>query len=175
MDPKENLLKKNIKGKNVLITGAGGSIGSELCRQILNLGPKKIVLFENSEFNLYSIHQELLQSRKRSEIIPKLATVTNLHQINKVISENQINTIFHAAAYKHVPMVEMNISEGVYNNVIGTYNVAKSASENGVENMILISTDKAVRPTNIMGASKRFSELVLQAFLMKILLLVFQW
>ena len=164
VDPKENLLKKNIKGKNILITGAGGSIGSELCRQILNLGPKKIVLFENSEFNLYSIHQELSQSSKRSEIIPKLATVTNLHQINKVISENQINTIFHAAAYKHVPMVEMNISEGVYNNVIGTYNVAKSASENGVENMILISTDKAVRPTNIMGASKRFSELVLQAF-----------
>ena len=84
-------------------------------------------LIENSEFNLYSIHQELSQSRKRSEIIPKLATVTNLHQINKVISENQINTIFHAAAYKHVPMVEMNISEGVYNNVIGTYNVAKAA------------------------------------------------
>ena len=164
VNPKENLLKKNIKGKNVLITGAGGSIGSELCRQILNLGPKKIVLFENSEFNLYSIHQELSQSRKRSEIIPKLATVTNLHQINKVISENQINTIFHAAAYKHVPMVEMNISEGVYNNVIGTYNVAKAAIENKVENMLLISTDKAVRPTNIMGASKRFSELVLQAY-----------
>lgn len=162
--PKESLLKKNIKGKNILITGAGGSIGSELCRQILNLGPKKIVLFENSEFNLYFIHQELSQSRKRSEIIPKLATVTNSHQINKVISENQINTIFHAAAYKHVPMVEMNISEGVYNNVVGTYNVAKSAIENKVENMILISTDKAVRPTNVMGASKRFSELILQAF-----------
>ena len=93
-----------------------------------------------------------------------LATVTNLHQINKVISENEINTIFHAAAYKHVPMVEMNISEGVYNNVIGTYNVAKAAKENKVENMLLISTDKAVRPTNVMGASKRFSELILQAF-----------
>jgi FlaA1/EpsC-like NDP-sugar epimerase len=106
----------------------------------------------------------LSQIRKRSEIIPKLATVTNSHQINKVISENQINTIFHAAAYKHVPMVEMNISEGVYNNVVGTYNVAKSAIENKVENMLLISTDKAVRPTNVMGASKRFSELILQAF-----------
>ena len=162
--PKASLLKKNIKGKNVLITGAGGSIGSELCRQILDLGPKKIILFENSEFNLYSIHHELSQSRKRSEIIPKLATVTNSYQINKVISENQINTIFHAAAYKHVPMVEMNISEGVYNNVIGTYNVAKAAIQNNVENMLLISTDKAVRPTNIMGASKRFSELILQAF-----------
>ena len=162
--PKDSLLKKNIKGKNILITGAGGSIGSELCRQILNLGPKKIVLFENSEFNLYTINQELSQSRKRSEIIPKLATVANFHQINKVISDNQINTIFHAAAYKHVPMVEMNISEGVYNNVVGTYNVAKSAIENKVENMLLISTDKAVRPTNVMGASKRFSELVLQAF-----------
>ena len=96
--PKENLLKKNIKDKNILITGAGGSIGSELCRQIFNLGPKKVVLFENSEFNLYSIHQELSQSRQRFEIIPKLATVTNFHQINKVISEYQINTIFHAAS-----------------------------------------------------------------------------
>ena len=162
--PKASLLKKNIKGKNVLITGAGGSIGSELCRQILDLGPKKIILFENSEFNLYSIHHELSQSKKRSEIIPKLATVTNFHQMNKVISEYQINTIFHAAAYKHVPMVEINISEGVYNNVIGTYNVAKAAIENKVENMLLVSTDKAVRPTNVMGASKRFSELVLQAF-----------
>tara|TARA_B100001540_G_scaffold317459_1_gene350735 strand:+ start:1373 stop:3226 length:1854 start_codon:yes stop_codon:yes gene_type:complete len=162
--PQEKLLKQNIKGKNILVTGAGGSIGSELCRQILELSPKKLILFENSEFNLYSIHQELLSIKKRAEIIPKLATVTNLHQINKVISENQINTIFHAAAYKHVPMVEMNVSEGVYNNVIGTYNVAKAAKENNVENMLLISTDKAVRPTNVMGASKRFSELILQAF-----------
>jgi len=162
--PQENLLKKNIKGKNILVTGAGGSIGSELCRQILELSPKKIVLFENSEFNLYSVHQELNRSKKRAEIIPKLATVTNFHQINKVISDYEVNTIFHAAAYKHVPMVEMNISEGVYNNVIGTYNVAKAAKENKVENMLLISTDKAVRPTNVMGASKRFSELILQAF-----------
>ena len=164
VSPQESLLKKNIKGKNVLVTGAGGSIGSELCRQILELSPKKIVLLENSEYNLYSVHQELLRSKKRAEIIPKLATVTNSQHVNQVISSYNIDTIYHAAAYKHVPMVEMNISEGVYNNVIGTYNVAKSAKENKVENMILISTDKAVRPTNVMGASKRFSELILQAY-----------
>ena len=162
--PQEKLLKKNIKAKNVLVTGAGGSIGSELCRQILELSPSKIVLIENSEFNIYSVHQELLKSKKRFEIIPKLATVTNLQQVNQIIKEHEINTIFHAAAYKHVPMVEMNISEGVYNNVIGTYNVAKAALDNNVENMLLISTDKAVRSTNVMGASKRFSELILQAF-----------
>ncbi|MBT5859161.1 MAG: polysaccharide biosynthesis protein [Flavobacteriales bacterium] len=162
--PKDSLLKKNIKGKNVLVTGAGGSIGSELCRQIIELSPSKIFLVENSEFNLYSIHKELLKSKKRIEVIPKLSTVTNFHQMNKIVLENSINTIFHAAAYKHVPMVEMNVSEGVYNNVIGTYNVAKAAKGNNVENMLLISTDKAVRPTNIMGASKRFSELILQAF-----------
>jgi len=162
--PQEKLLKKNIKGKNVLVTGAGGSIGSELCRQILELSPRKIVLIENSEFNIYSVHQELLKSRKRADIIPKLATVTNLQQVNQIVKEHEINTIFHAAAYKHVPMVEMNISEGVYNNVIGTYNVAKAALDNNVENMLLISTDKAVRSTNVMGASKRFSELILQAF-----------
>ena len=164
VSPQENLLKKNIKGKNVLVTGSGGSIGSELCRQILELSPKKIILFDNSEFNLYSVHQELLRIKKRAEIIPKLATVTNYNQVDKVISYYNIDTIYHAAAYKHVPMVELNISEGVYNNVIGTYNVAKSAKENKVENMILISTDKAVRPTNVMGASKRFSELILQAY-----------
>jgi len=162
--PQEKLLKKNIKAKNVLVTGAGGSIGSELCRQILELSPSKIVLIENSEFNIYSVHQELLKSKKKFEIIPKLATVTNLQQVNQIIKEHEINTIFHAAAYKHVPMVEMNISEGVYNNVIGTYNVAKAALDNNVENMLLISTDKAVRSTNVMGASKRFSELILQAF-----------
>ncbi len=162
--PQVSLLKKNIKGKSVLVTGAGGSIGSELCRQILELSPKKIILFDNSEYNLYSVHQELLTSKKRAEIIPKLATVTNFHQVNKIILYYNIDTIYHAAAYKHVPLVEMNISEGVYNNVIGTYNLAKSAKENKVQNMLLISTDKAVRPTNVMGASKRFSELILQAY-----------
>ena len=161
--PKSTLLKKNIKGKNVLITGAGGSIGSELCRQIINLKPKKVVLFDHSEFNLYSIDYELSSLQLNDcQIVPILSDVTNMKKVKSVISENAIDTIYHAAAYKHVPMVERNVVEGVYNNVVGTYNVALSAKECEVENMVLISTDKAVRPTNVMGASKRFSELILQ-------------
>tara|TARA_B100001115_G_scaffold183908_1_gene184256 strand:- start:1075 stop:2934 length:1860 start_codon:yes stop_codon:yes gene_type:complete len=162
VEPKKSLLKKNISGKNVMITGAGGSIGSELCRQVLDLSPKKVILFEHSEFNLYSIHQELSKSRKRAQIIPVLADVTNAKKVSKIIQEEGVHTIYHAAAYKHVPMVEMNAVEGVYNNAVGTYNVAIAAQNNDVENLVLISTDKAVRPTNVMGASKRFSELVLQ-------------
>tara|TARA_B100000963_G_scaffold47545_1_gene35852 strand:- start:4822 stop:6678 length:1857 start_codon:yes stop_codon:yes gene_type:complete len=164
VSPKSTLLKRNIKGKNILITGAGGSIGSELCRQIIHLKPKKIVLFDHSEFNLYRIDFELNSMQIIDcEVIPILADVTNFNKVKYVVSQNEIDTIYHAAAYKHVPMVEKNIAEGVYNNVIGTYNLALSAHECEVENMVLISTDKAVRPTNIMGASKRFSELILQA------------
>ena len=162
--PKQKLLERNIKGKNILITGAGGSIGSELSRQIINLSPEKIILIDNSEFNLYNIHQELSSMLRNIEVIPSLCTVTNYYQLKKIISEHNINTIFHAAAYKHVPMVEMNIISGVYNNIIGTYNLARVADELNVDSMVLVSTDKAVRPTNVMGASKRFSELVLQAF-----------
>ena len=163
VSPKSKLLKKNIQGKNILITGAGGSIGSELCRQIIHLKPSKIVLFDHSEFNLYSIDFELNSLQIIDcELIPILSDVTNLNMVKSVIEENKIDTIYHAAAYKHVPMVEKNIVEGVYNNAIGTYNVAMCAHECDVENMVLISTDKAVRPTNIMGASKRFSELILQ-------------
>ena len=163
VSPKSSLLKKNIQGKNILITGAGGSIGSELCRQIIHLKPSKIVLFDHSEFNLYSIDFELNSLQINDcEVIPILSDVTNLNMVKSVIAENKIDTIYHAAAYKHVPMVEKNIVEGVYNNAIGTYNVAMCAHECKVENMVLISTDKAVRPTNIMGASKRFSELILQ-------------
>jgi len=163
VSPKSTLLKKNIKGKNILVTGAGGSIGSELCRQILDLKPSRIVLFDHSEFNLYSIDRELNSIvNNDAEIIPILSDVTNYKRVKSVISENAIDTIYHAAAYKHVPMVERNVVEGVHNNVLGTYNVALSAMECEVENMVLISTDKAVRPTNVMGASKRFSELVLQ-------------
>ena len=162
--PKSKLLKKNIKDKNILITGAGGSIGSELCRQIINLKPKKIILFDHSEFNLYTIDHELnLLQLNNCEIIAILSNVTNMNMIESVISKNNIHTIYHAAAYKHVPMVEKNIVEGVFNNVVGTYNLALCANNYGVENMVLISTDKAVRPTNVMGASKRFSELILQA------------
>ncbi|MAZ54315.1 MAG: polysaccharide biosynthesis protein [Flavobacteriales bacterium] len=162
--PQSKLLKKNIKEKNILITGAGGSIGSELCRQIINLKPKKIILFDHSEFNLYTIDYELnLLQLNNCEIIAILSDVTNMNMIESVISKNNIHTIYHAAAYKHVPMVEKNIVEGVFNNVVGTYNLALCANNYGVENMVLISTDKAVRPTNVMGASKRFSELILQA------------
>ena len=164
VSPKSTLLKRNIKGKNILITGAGGSIGSELCRQIIHLKPKKIILFDHSEFNLYKIDFELHSMQiSNCEVIPILADVTNFNKVKYVVSQNDIDTIYHAAAYKHVPMVEKNITEGVYNNVIGTYNLALSAHECEVENMVLISTDKAVRPANIMGASKRFSELILQA------------
>jgi FlaA1/EpsC-like NDP-sugar epimerase len=133
----------------------------------MNLNPDKIILLDNSEFNLYTIHQELSSILKSVKIVPCLCTVTNYHQLKKIVSEHNINTIFHAAAYKHVPMVEMNIISGVYNNIIGTYNVARVAHELNVDSMVLVSTDKAVRPTNVMGASKRFSELILQAFSVK--------
>ncbi len=164
VSPKHELLRRNITGKNILITGAGGSIGSELSRQIMKLRPSKVVLIDNSEFNLYNIHLELVEKGLDIEVIPALCTVTNYYQLSKIIKANKVHTIYHAAAYKHVPMVEMNVVSGTYNNVIGTYNVAKAANEFDVENMVLISTDKAVRPTNVMGASKRMSELVLQAF-----------
>ena len=118
--PQSKLLKKNIKEKNILITGAGGSIGSELCRQIINLKPKKIILFDHSEFNLYTIDHELnLLQLNNCEIIAILSDVTNMNMIESVISKNNIHTIYHAAAYKHVPMVEKNIVEGVFNNVVG--------------------------------------------------------
>ena len=164
VEPNQSLLERNISGKNILITGAGGSIGSELSRQVMKLSPKKVVLMDNSEFNLYNIHLELASKGFSIEIIPSLCTVTNYHQLKQIIAQNNIQTIYHAAAYKHVPMVEMNIISGTYNNVIGTYNIARLADELEVANMVLVSTDKAVRPTNVMGASKRMSELILQAF-----------
>tara|TARA_B100001250_G_scaffold220362_1_gene189060 strand:+ start:55 stop:1542 length:1488 start_codon:yes stop_codon:yes gene_type:complete len=161
--PKKELLRKKIFNKNILITGAGGSIGAELSRQIKDLQPSKIILLDNSEYNLYNIHHELTITNG-VEVIPLLSTVTNYKQIYNVIKQHEINTIYHAAAYKHVPMVELNVVSGVYNNVIGTFNVASAAKELEVENMVLISTDKAVRPTNVMGASKRLSEFILQSY-----------
>jgi FlaA1/EpsC-like NDP-sugar epimerase len=183
------LLNLNTHRKTVLVTGAGGSIGSELCRQILRLEPKVLLLVEVSEFSLYQIHQELLkalratsedteddpatlaESREQSpeqktvavEIVPLLASVGDEVRMHEIMDTWQPDTVYHAAAYKHVPLVEHNPAEGIRNNVWGTWVCAEAAARNGVRNFVLISTDKAVRPTNIMGASKRLAEMVLQA------------
>lgn len=163
----EELLERCIKGRVVLVTGAGGSIGSELCRQILSSSPKTLLLFEHSEFNLYSILSELelrvTRESLRVNLLPILGSVRNQDKLLDVMRGWHVDTVYHAAAYKHVPMVEHNIAEGVLNNVIGTLNTAQAALQSGVENFVLISTDKAVRPTNVMGSTKRLAELVLQA------------
>ena len=165
--PDQMLLSKNIKDKVVMVTGAGGSIGSELCRQIIRNNPEKLILLEQGEFNLYNLHQELMDyelfEKKYITLLPILASVRDINRIRDVISQEKPHTIFHAAAYKHVPLVEANPIEGIRNNVFGTLAVAQAALENNVENFMLISTDKAVRPTNTMGASKRLAELILQA------------
>lgn len=163
------LLRKNITGKAILVTGAGGSIGSELCRQIQHLQPKLLVLFERNEFALYNIEQELLKifqdnnDGHRPEIIPILGSVTDQTRLERVLTRFKIETVFHAAAYKHVPMVEKNPAEGVCNNIFGTWHAAQAALASNVETFVLISTDKAVRPTNTMGTTKRFAEMILQA------------
>lgn len=161
------LLEHCIKGQSVLVTGAGGSIGSELCRQILALRPTTLLLFEHSEFNLYSILSELEQRIARESLsirlLPILGSVRNQDKLLDMMKTWHVDTVYHAAAYKHVPMVEHNIAEGVLNNVIGTLNTAQAALQAGVANFVLISTDKAVRPTNVMGSTKRLAELTLQA------------
>lgn len=162
--PDVSLLEKNIRGKVVLVTGAGGSIGSELCRQILGIGPRVLLLVEQSEFALYQIHQELLAIvPDGAELVPLLGSVCDTQRMRGIMTAWRLDTIYHAAAYKHVPLVEHNPAEGIRNNVFGTLTTARVAQEEGVANFVLISTDKAVRPTNIMGASKRLAELVLQA------------
>jgi FlaA1/EpsC-like NDP-sugar epimerase len=190
--PDEHLMKLNTSGKTVLVTGAGGSIGAELCRQILETNPKQLLLLEMSEFALYQIHQELLFISKgeRSvlakleeelaevheielnttkfqhievEIVPLLGSVCDEARMHEIMEAWKPHSVFHAAAYKHVPLVEHNPAEGVRNNVWGTRVCAEAALRNGVRNFVLISTDKAVRPTNIMGATKRLAEMVLQA------------
>jgi FlaA1/EpsC-like NDP-sugar epimerase len=162
-----DLLEHCIRGQVVLVTGAGGSIGSELCRQILVLRPTTLLLFEHSEFNLYSIMSELEQRVAREslpvKLLPILGSVRNQEKLLDVMKTWRVDTVYHAAAYKHVPMVEHNIAEGVLNNVIGTLNTAQAALQSNVANFVLISTDKAVRPTNVMGSTKRLAEMTLQA------------
>ena len=163
--PNHILLAMNIRSKVVMVTGAGGSIGSELCRQILSVGPSKLLLIEQSEFALYGIHQELEEKLSGRDIVllPLLASVQDTERMREIMSTWHPDTVYHAAAYKHVPLVEHNLAEGIKNNVFGTLTLAQVAIENGVSDFVLISTDKAVRPTNIMGASKRLAEMVLQA------------
>lgn len=165
--PDADLLAKNLRGKVVLITGAGGSIGSELCRQIVQEQPQQVILLEHNEFGLYAIHHELERVCRCQglsvELTPVLASIRNLRRLRAVFAQSRPDTVFHAAAYKHVPLVQCNPAEGIINNIFGTLNTARAAIEVGVASFVLISTDKAVRPTNVMGASKRMAELCLQA------------
>ncbi|WP_348686800.1 nucleoside-diphosphate sugar epimerase/dehydratase [Rheinheimera aquimaris] len=165
--PKTKLMEANIRDKVVMVTGAGGSIGSELCRQIITCGPRVLVLFELSEFSLYSIEQELstlIEQRQLDvKLVPVMGTVQRRNRLETVMKAFKVQTVYHAAAYKHVPLVEYNVVEGVRNNVFGTWYAAEAAIASNVETFVLISTDKAVRSTNVMGASKRLAELVLQA------------
>jgi len=165
--PQKALFERCIRDQVVMVTGAGGSIGSELCRQIVSTGPTTLLLFEHSEFNLYSIHSELEQRIRRESLavrlVPILGSIRNPQRLLDVMRSWAVNTVYHAAAYKHVPMVEHNIAEGVLNNVVGSTYTAQAAVRAGVEHFVLISTDKAVRPTNVMGSTKRLAEMVLQA------------
>ncbi|HFQ4915859.1 TPA: polysaccharide biosynthesis protein [Vibrio vulnificus] len=171
VEPNPELMKANIHGKVVMVTGAGGSIGSELCRQIVRQKPKTLILFELSEYGLYEIDKELSgmveTMQLEVEIIPLLGSVQRINRLSATMRAFGVQTVYHAAAYKHVPLVEYNVVEGVRNNVFGTYYSAKAAIEAGVESFVLISTDKAVRPTNVMGTSKRMAELALQALAAK--------
>jgi FlaA1/EpsC-like NDP-sugar epimerase len=161
--PREDLLKACIFNKVVCVTGAGGSIGSELCRQVANLGPERLLLVEQNEFALYQIEKELHINFPHIKLNSYLVDVCNEKKIETIFSDQKVNTVYHAAAYKHVPLVELNPTSGIFNNALGTYSAAKAAIKAKVQNFILISTDKAVRPTNVMGASKRLAELILQA------------
>lgn len=168
VEPDEQLMHRHVRGKVVMVTGAGGSIGQELCRQIVQCGPSRLLLVEQSEYSLYQIRQKLqalLQSRTSLtiDLLPLLASVLDERRMTEIVSTWRPQTIYHAAAYKHVPLVEHNMLEGVRNNVWGTWVCARIAAAQGVNNFVLISTDKAVRPTNVMGASKRLAEMVLQA------------
>ena len=162
VQPDIELLKKNINKKNVLVTGAGGTIGSEICRQISKLKPKKLLLLELNEFALYKIYEELKDYNIDVKIIPLLVNAQNQVKLESIFETFKVDTVYHVAAYKHVPLVEGNICEGVKNNVFSTLSVAKASVAKKVSNLVFISSDKAVRPTNIMGASKRLAELCMQ-------------
>lgn len=159
-------IQQSMNEKNILITGAGGSIGSELCRQIFKLNPKQIILLDHSELNLYNIHNELKEYQNNGSLkvnlVPKLGSILDEGFLQRIFHNHEVDSIYHAAAYKHVSLVEQNIIQGTKNNVIGTYNLVTIAAKNNIKSLIHISTDKAVRPTNFMGASKRLAELVIQ-------------
>lgn len=165
--PNPELLSASTGGKSVLVTGAAGSIGAELCRQILELEPARLILLEISESALYTIDRELTAACRelgsRTELVPLLGSVHHENRIREIIKTFKVQTIFHAAAYKHVPIVEQNLFEGIHNNIFGTLHTARAARDCGVERFVLISTDKAVNPTNVMGATKRMAEMILQA------------
>src|SRR5690606_11080884 len=165
--PRRDLFERCIRDQVVMVTGAGGSIGSELCRQILACRPLTLVLFEHSEFKLYSIQTELENWIRRDglpvRLVAILGSIRDENRLLEVMRTWEVDTVYHAAAYKHVPIVEHNIAEGVVNNVRGTLLTALAAVKAGVENFVLISTDKAVRPTNVMGGTKRLAEMILQA------------
>ena len=157
-------IARNFKDKNILVTGAGGSIGNQLCRELVNYGLKTLLILDNSEFNLYTILEELKNKNLSIKIIPLLVSVVDYETLRKKLSNFKIHYSFHSAAYKHVPLLEDNINEAIKNNIIGTFNIAKLSYELSIENSLLISTDKAVRPTNVMGATKRISENIFQSF-----------
>ncbi len=166
--PQKELITRTITQRAILITGAGGSIGGELCRQVINSEPARLVIVDNSEFALFLIESELAEIVAASglsvEIIPVICSVQDKERLNSLLSAYRVDTIFHAAAYKHVPLVEQNVVPAIQNNIFGTLNLAKMAEKNGVKRFILISTDKAVRPTNVMGATKRYAEMICQFF-----------
>jgi FlaA1/EpsC-like NDP-sugar epimerase len=165
--PSSELMAANIKGKSIMVTGAGGTIGSELCRLIIEQKPKVLVLFELSEYQLYKIERELrekIQSEQRIELIPVLGNIRDEERVRGILKQYGVQTVYHAAAYKHVPLVEHNMAQGIMNNVFGTLSLARAAIATKVESFVLVSSDKAVRPTSVMGATKRLAELILQAY-----------
>jgi FlaA1/EpsC-like NDP-sugar epimerase len=162
ISPDLSLLQKNTLGKTIMVTGAGGSIGSELCREIMRQGPKKLILLEQHEHALYQIERELQSQISETELVLCLCSILETNRIRRLLKEHQVETVYHAAAYKHVPLVELNPSEGFRNNVLGTESLLEACQFHLPQSFILLSTDKAVRPTNVMGASKRMAELLVQ-------------